>query len=73
MVTRAEGSGSSVWMRARILENTGAPGQGQGLPQVGDTGANPLQGPGLDPDPDLGEQDTVRLLLRKQSFSWSLM
>ena len=78
MVTRATGSGSSFRVRARILENTGAPSRGQGLLQVGDAGAGPLQGPGPDLDPDLGdqdpgEQDAVRPLLRKQSFSWSLM
>ena len=77
MVTCAEGSGNSVLVGACPLENTGAPSQGQGLPQVGATGAGPLPSPGPNRDPDLGvtldlgEQDAVRLLLRKLSFSWS--
>ena len=58
----------------------GAPGHGPGPLGSGAAGAGPCQGPGPDPDPGLevtlDRGDTVqdaaqRLLLRKQSFSWS--
>ena len=79
----AAGSGSSVWVRASILENTGAPSRDQGHLQVEGAGAGPLRGRGLDRDPGLGDPggdpdlgdpalDTVRPRWRRLNSSWSL-
>ena len=66
---------SSALAGACLLVAIGALGPGQGLPQVEAAEAGLPPGPGPDPDPglgvalDQGELVTVRLPLRKLSFS----